>query len=709
MKLTIKAKLIGGFSLILVLMVASALLAVNGLGNINNRLNNIVDSSAEKVRLAGGIDQNLLEISRAEKNMILASTQEQMQKYGSFIDDTLKQLQDRRERLRGLSDATGQKMLDGFASTWDDYMNVHKQVRQLALLNSNEKAKALSQGKAREAYDKAATAIENIVTKNEAEAANARDAASLKKVAHKIGLAALINRNLLEIQRDEKNMILATSQEKMDEYAKEIDGVKHNLEESFKTLKSVAAGEEKVGLQTFYDLYGTYLVFDNQVIALTRQNGNTKAFELASGQGRQLADKAEGMLAKIVEKNRKDMAHDKTASDQNYASARNLLFSIALAALLIGIGLTFWIVKGITKGLSNALKVTNAVAEGDLTKDIEVNSKDEIGNLLESMKKMVNKLRDIVSEVRSTADNVASGSQELSSSSEEMSQGATEQAASAEEASSSMEQMASNIKQNADNAGQTERIALKAAEDAENGGKAVTETVAAMKEIAQKISIIEEIARQTDLLALNAAIEAARAGEHGKGFAVVASEVRKLAERSQTAAGEISRLSGSSVEVAERAGEMLGRIVPDIQKTAELVQEISAASNEQTSGSDQVNKAIQQLDQVIQQNASASEEMASTAEELSAQAERLQEAISYFRLEMNSTTTTRKNSTINGPKSKHVLDDLQQHFKKMKQTSSKSNGNGNGYRKEDAVTGAVLKMDQSGGNGDNLDAEFERF
>jgi len=196
-----------------------------------------------------------------------------------------------------------------------------------------------------------------------------------------------------------------------------------------------------------------------------------------------------------------------------------------------------------------------------------------------------------------------------------------------------MEQMASNIRQNADNAMQTEKIAMKSSEDAREGGQAVAETVSAMKDIAEKISIIEEIARQTDLLALNAAIEAARAGEHGKGFAVVASEVRKLAERSQTAAGEISKLSSASVEVAEKAGEMLAKLVPDIQKTAELVQEISAASNEQNAGAEQINKAIQQLDQVIQQNASASEEMASTAEELAGQSEQLQNTIGYFKVD----------------------------------------------------------------------------
>jgi methyl-accepting chemotaxis protein len=205
-----------------------------------------------------------------------------------------------------------------------------------------------------------------------------------------------------------------------------------------------------------------------------------------------------------------------------------------------------------------------------------------------------------------------------------------------------MEQMVSNIRQNMDNAMQTMKISQKAADDATQSGIAVSEAVVAMKEIAGKISIIEEIARQTNLLALNAAIEAARAGEHGKGFAVVAAEVRKLAERSQDAAGEISQLSSSSMDVAERAGEMLGKLVPDIQKTAELIQEISASGSEQNAGAEQVNKAIQQLDMVIQQNAGASEELASTSEELASQAQQLQGTIKFFKVGDNGSRIKRR-------------------------------------------------------------------
>jgi methyl-accepting chemotaxis protein len=275
--------------------------------------------------------------------------------------------------------------------------------------------------------------------------------------------------------------------------------------------------------------------------------------------------------------------------------------------------------------------IAQQVAAGDLTATRETTGKAKTG-IYAALSIMVDKLRDIVADVTSSAENVASGSQQLSTGSEQMSQGTTEQAASAEEASSSIEEMNATIRQNAENAMQTEKIAQKSAGDARESGRAVNDAVSAMKQIAEKIGIIEEIARQTNLLALNAAIEAARAGEHGKGFAVVAAEVRKLAERSQSAAGEISELSATSVEVAEKAGQMLTKLVPDIEKTAELVQEISAASKEQSSGADQINSAIQQLNQVVQQNARAAEELSSTAEELASQADQLRNTISFFKI-----------------------------------------------------------------------------
>jgi len=348
--------------------------------------------------------------------------------------------------------------------------------------------------------------------------------------------------------------------------------------------------------------------------------------------------------------------------------------------------------RQVTMLVENMSKMSN----GDLTLELKAEREDEVGQLIETVNKTIAILKGIVSDVKSAAENVTSGSQQLSAGSEQMSQGTTEQAASAEEASSSVEEMNATIRQNADNAQQTEKIAIKSASDALESGKAVSEAVAAMKDIAKKISIIEEIARQTNLLALNAAIEAARAGEHGKGFAVVASEVRKLAERSQVAAGEISELSGRSVEVAERAGTMLTKLVPDIQKTSELVQEISASSKEQASGADQINAAIQQLNQVIQQNAGAAEEMASTAEELSSQAEQLQSTIAFFKVDGADKQAMKK--TVTGVKKPVQVAHLAQGAKTASPGVLATH------------KGVALTMGNNGnGNGDHRDAEFERF
>jgi len=313
----------------------------------------------------------------------------------------------------------------------------------------------------------------------------------------------------------------------------------------------------------------------------------------------------------------------------------NILIVLALIALVIGIGTTFIIIRTTLRQLgkdpAEIADVADHISKGDL--DIAFDA--EASGVYGRMKEMTEQLTQVVVDVRAGSGNVAAGSDELSSSAQTLSQGATEQAAAIEEISSSMEQMAANIRQNTENAATTQSIADKAAKDADASGKAVEQAVSAMKNIAEKISIIEDIARQTNLLALNAAIEAARAGEHGKGFAVVAAEVRKLAERSGTAAGEISELSTATVRDAERAGGMLADLVPSIQHTADLVQEISAASLEQNAGADEINHAITQLDAVIQQNAAAAEETASTSEELAGQSTQLERTMEFFHVSGN--------------------------------------------------------------------------
>jgi methyl-accepting chemotaxis protein len=311
----------------------------------------------------------------------------------------------------------------------------------------------------------------------------------------------------------------------------------------------------------------------------------------------------------------------------------NISLIVAVICLLVVAAVVFFVVRLVVGNLRKGVAFASRLSEGDLTASVETKAKDEVGDLARALMAMRDRLREVVNDIRASTEAVDSASSQVSSASQDLSSGNSEQAANVEEVSSSMEQMASNIQRNADNARQTEVIAMQTAGKAEQGGSSVDQTVVAMREIASRIGIIEEIARNTNLLALNAAIEAARAGEAGKGFAVVASEVRKLAERSQTAAAEITSLSGRSVAIAEEAGHLLDAIVPDIKRTAELVQEITAASEEQSTGATQINKAIMQLDEVIQHNASSSEELAGMAEEMAGQSRHLLAAIAFFRTE----------------------------------------------------------------------------
>ena len=482
----------------------------------------------------------------------------------------------------------------------------------------------------------------------------------------------------LRLARAQMNLATATNPRDVATAIEAGDRYRKGFEETLDTL--VRLSSDPAALQQWQaigDREKQLIRIDDQVRALAGSGNSAEALRLATTESRRLMDEIEETIDARIENNKALLVTAEEDADAQYAHTRNLIVTIAGAALLLAVGAAIWLALGINSGLKKIKTVAEAVAVGDLDQTVEIKTNDEIKDLVDtinvmtgnlrktaaiadqiangdltvtpkplsgkdtlglSLESMVERLRGVVADALSAADNVSSGSQELSASSEQLSQGATEQASSAEEASASMEEMASNIKQNADNAAQTEKIARQSAKDAEASGEVVGRAVGAMRTIAEKISIVQEIARQTDLLALNAAVEAARAGEHGKGFAVVASEVRKLAERSQAAAAEISALSGETVSVATEAGEMLNRLVPDIRKTAELVSEISAACREQDIGASQINEAIQQLDKVTQQNAGASEEMSGTSEELAAQAEELQTSIAFFRVDRASST-----------------------------------------------------------------------
>lgn len=346
------------------------------------------------------------------------------------------------------------------------------------------------------------------------------------------------------------------------------------------------------------------------------------------------------------------------------------------------------------KAASEVSRVINALAEGDLTQRYEISSKGELKRMGDALNKTIDVLNDLISKVMENTLNISSASTQISNSAQQLSEGATNQASSVEEISSSMEQMTANIQQNTSNSRQTEKIASKAAIDINESKESVNETESSMKLIASKISIIGEISRQTNLLALNAAVEAARAGEHGRGFAVVAAEVRKLAERSQLAATEIDEISAKSVHVAQKSGQMLNDVVPNIQKTSDLVMEITASSNEQSSGSEQINSAIQNLNLVVQENAATAEEMAAGAEELSAQAENLQDAISFFKIEGMQQFTTKSKPQLKQRFAKSSFSSTREEVKPITKTTSKSSASG---------------IDINLGFPDSLDNEFMEF
>lgn len=476
-----------------------------------------------------------------------------------------------------------------------------------------------------------------------------------------------------------KHMTVPTQEEKL-KHEKAIDSIYASFVKDIDNYKNIAKNQKERDLTVvLHESIAKYKEAVNELLPYSRKGEIAEVNKIVDIAAPIFTEKISPALKEIIKINQQEASAAYTSSQ----SVARLISIIMIISIIAAIALSVTIALLLTRSILN-----------------------------------------VVNSIEVSSSNVSAGSEQISSSSEELSQGANEQAASVEEISSAVEEMTATIRQNADNAGQTERIASKSATDARESGEAVRHTVQAMKNIAEKISIIQEIARQTNLLSLNASIEAARAGEHGRGFAVVASEVQKLAERSQVAAAEISELSGSSVSIAEKAGEMLQKLVPDIQKTSELVAEINAASGEQANGAQQINTAIQQLNSVVQQNASSAEELAATAEELSAQTVHMQESINFLKSglkNIESTATTNSGTPFGAYHNPHIITphiDLH-HKEHLAAARGNGNGNGNGNGSKKRMNEPVKPLGGGTGTsehggivlnmGDAEDSDFERI